>query len=176
MNNTKTEVWNTRHLAIIVFGTVAITVLATLVILSAIRFLSFRTRQAAVAVRGTQVMPFDLEQTTHVFQQRADGGIQTVTANDPSDSEQIALIQAHLQEETAKFRQGDFSDPAKIHGPEMPGLAELRAGMGQIAVRYTALPNGAQITYTTTDSTLVMALHEWFTAQRADHGDHATDH
>jgi hypothetical protein len=134
------------------------------------------TRQARVAARGAQVMPFDLEQTTHVFQRLDDGGLQTVTAKDPSNEKQIALIQAHLQQETEKFRRGDFSDPARIHGDDMPGLAELKAGFEQIDIQYKALPNGAEIRYTTANPSLVMALHHWFMAQVSDHGRHATDH
>jgi hypothetical protein len=137
---------------------------------------SAQTRQEEVAKRGAQVMPFDLEQTMHMFQPLADGGRQTVTAKDPANSQQIALIQAHLQEEAEKFRRGDFSDPAKIHGEDMPGLAALRAGAGHIDVQYTPLPNGAQLQYTTKDPALLAALHQWFTAQLADHGHHAVGH
>jgi hypothetical protein len=133
-------------------------------------------RQAEVATRGAQVMPFDLEQTTHVFQSLNDGGLQTVRAKDPANREQIALIQAHLKAEAEKFQRGDFSDPAKIHGEDMPGLAELKAGARQIDVQYLPLPDGAQIRYTTKDPPLVMAIHHWFMAQRADHGAHASDH
>jgi hypothetical protein len=133
-------------------------------------------RQADVATRGAQVMPFDLEQTMHVFQALEDGGLQTVTAKDPANHEQIALIQAHLKEEAEKFQRGDFSDPAKIHGEDMPGLAELRAKAEHIEVEYQPLPDGAQIRYTTKDAALVMAIHHWFMAQRADHGRHATGH
>jgi hypothetical protein len=131
------------------------------------------TRQEEVATKGAQVMPFDLEQTMHVFQPQDNGGLQTVTAKDPANSQQIALIQAHLQEEAAKFRQGDFSDPAKIHGEDMPGLAALRVGAGQIDVQYASLPNGAQIQYTTKNPALIAALHQWFAAQLSDHGHHA---
>ncbi len=130
-------------------------------------------RQAAIAQRGAQVMPFDLEQTTHYFEPTNAGGIQQVTANDPNDQEQIQLVRAHLQEEVAKFTQGNFSDPAAIHGADMPGLATLRAGAERIQVQYTELPNGGQITYTTADPALVQALHQWFEAQLSDHGDHA---
>jgi len=134
------------------------------------------TRQEEIATRGAQIMPFDLEQTLHVFQPQEDGGLQTVTAKDPSNSEQIALIQAHLKEEAAKFRQGDFSDPAKIHGEDMPGLAALRAGAGHIDVQYVPLPNGAQIQYTTKNPALIAALHQWMAAQLSDHGHHAVSH
>jgi hypothetical protein len=134
------------------------------------------TRQAQVAARGAQVMPFDLEQTIHVFQRLDDGGRQTVTVKDPSNSKQIALIQSHLQHEADKFRRGDFSDPARIHGDDMPGLVDLKAGFAQIDIRYTALPNGGEIRYTTTNPSLVMALHHWFMAQVSDHGRHAVGH
>jgi hypothetical protein len=138
--------------------------------------LPLAARQAEVAARGAEVMPFDLERTTHVFEKLDDGGLQTVRADDPSDAAQVQLIQAHLTEEAEKFRRGDFSDPMTIHGHAMPGLAELRAGAGRIDVRYTALPDGAQIRYTTTDATLIDGLHRWFDAQLMDHGADATDH
>jgi hypothetical protein len=137
---------------------------------------STAARQAEVATRGAQVMPFDLEQTVHHFESLDNGGLQTVTAKDPTNQEQIALIQAHLKAEAEKFRRGDFSDPARIHGEKMPGLAELQAGAGQIDIQYLPLPDGAQIRYTTKEPTLVMAIHHWFMAQRADHGRHATGH
>jgi hypothetical protein len=133
-------------------------------------------RQAEVATRGAKVMPFDLEQTMHHFQSLDNGGLQTVTAKDPGNQAQIALIQAHLKEEAEKFQRGDFSDPAKIHGENMPGLAELTAGAGQLEIQYLPLPDGAQIRYTTKEPALVMAIHHWFMAQRADHGQHATGH
>jgi hypothetical protein len=121
-------------------------------------------------------MPFDLEQTLHVFQALDNGGLQAVTAQDPANHAQIALIQAHLKAEAAQFQRGDFSDPATLHGQDMPGLAALQAGAGRVDVHYTPLPNGGPMRYTTTDAALVQAIHQWFTAQRADHGRHASGH
>ena len=135
-----------------------------------------RARQAEVAARGVEVMPFDLERTTHIFDDLPDGGLQQVIADDPQDSAQIVLIRGHLQEEAAKFQRGDFGDPATIHGDGMPGLAELRQGYGQIEVTYAELPAGAQIRYTTRDPAIVAALHAWFEAQLSDHGGHAMEH
>lgn len=133
-------------------------------------------RQATVAARGAAVMPFDLERTTHVFEPTVDGGIQQVRADDPADSEQIALIRSHLQEAAQRFQQGDFGDPAAIHGAAMPGLAELEQGAARIAITYTNVPDGAELRYVTGDPALVDALHRWFQAQLSDHGDHALDH
>jgi hypothetical protein len=130
-------------------------------------------RQAEVADRGTQVMPFDLDATTHTFTDTDDGGIQTVTADDPGDDEQIELIRAHLRDERDKFAQGDFEDPAAIHGHDMDGVAELAAGYRDIAVTYADLPDGGQLTYTTERPDLVDAVHAWFARQVMDHGVHA---
>lgn len=133
-------------------------------------------RQAEVAARGAEVMPFDLERTTHIFDDRPDGGLQQVRADDPADSAQIALIRSHLQEQAARFQRGDFGAPATIHGETMPGLAALREGYSQFMVAYSELPDGAQIRYTASDPTLVAAIHAWFAAQLSDHGGHAMDH
>jgi len=147
-----------------------------IVVFFATAILSAQTRQGEVAARGAKVMPFDLEQTNHVFQKLDDGGLQKVVVKDPSNKKQIALIQSHLKEESHKFRKGDFSDPAKIHGEDMPGLADLKSGAKKIDVRYSALPDGAQIRYQANDPELVTAIHQWFSAQLSDHGHHATGH
>lgn len=102
------------------------------------------------------------------------GGLQQVLSDD-GDREQIALIQTHLQEEVLRFQQGDFEDPAQIHGDDMPGLAVLRADYRQIEVGYTPLADGAQIDYKAVTPELIAAIHAWFDAQLSDHGPHVTD-
>jgi hypothetical protein len=130
-------------------------------------------RQVDVAARGASVMPFDLERTRHEFRAVADGGVQTVSARDPADGEQVALVRAHLKAAAARFAHGDFSDPAFIHGSQMPGLAELEAGASRLRIRYEPLADGARIRYSTADPSLVRAIHRWFAAQTSDHGSHA---
>ncbi|WP_280218504.1 hypothetical protein [Nocardia neocaledoniensis] len=130
-------------------------------------------RRAEVAERGAAVMPFDLTATDHSFVPTPDGGRQAVTANDPADTTQTRLIRDHLTAEATKFSAGDFTDPAAIHGDQMPGLAELRDGASRVAVRYEELPHGAVLHYSSADPALVAALHRWFEAQSSDHG---TDH
>ncbi|MFE3448657.1 hypothetical protein ACFXJ8_06930 [Nonomuraea sp. NPDC059194] len=130
-------------------------------------------RQAEITARSRQVMPFDLERTTHRFTKSATGGLQTVTADDPADAQQVTLIREHLTKEAAGFSKGDYGDPASIHGGEMPGLRGLEQGHTRIDIRYAEAPTGAQITYTSSDPALIKALHAWFDAQVTDHGQHA---
>lgn len=127
-----------------------------------------------VEQRGAEVMPFNLEQTIHIFTKTEHGGLQQVLARDAADAEQIRLIREHLLQISARFARGDFTDPAHIHGDDMPGLAELRrAQAGQIGVVYAELPQGAQIEYLTQDTALIDAIHRWFDAQLSDHARHA---
>jgi hypothetical protein len=127
-----------------------------------------------VAQRGTHVMPFDLEKTTHVFSKTPKGELQQVVVKDKSDTEQIRLIRAHLSEISSDFKRGDFSKPERIHGESMPGLAELKSAKpGQIKIEYAELPDGAQISYSTQSLKLINAIHQWFNAQLSDHARHA---
>lgn len=129
------------------------------------------SRQAGVAARGAQVMPFNLEATTHIFSKVADGGIQQVVAKAPDDETQVRLVRQHLQQITEQFSKGDFSGPERIHGVSMPGLSELRkASPGDIRITYQDIPSGGQIRYATSSKVLVAALHAWFDAQLSDHG------
>lgn len=129
-------------------------------------------RQAAVAARGAEVMPFDLDRSTHVFATTDGGGVQTVRSDD-DDPEQIDLIRAHLREEAARFARGDFHDPAMIHGGDMPGLHTLVMGADRLTVEYRDVPGGGEIRYGSADEKIISAIHEWFAAQLSDHGEHA---
>lgn len=128
-------------------------------------------RQADVARRGAQVMPFDLAKTTHVFAKTAGGGTQRVVAKDPKDVEQVRLVRSHLRAVGPQFRRGDYGAPEQIHGASMAGLEALRrAPPGAISVRYADTPAGGMLTYASRDPELIAALHRWFDAQLSDHG------
>lgn len=127
-----------------------------------------------VARKGVHVMPFDLEQTTHVFSKTEQGGIQQVVVKELKNTAQIKLIREHLSKIYQDFKRRDFSDPAKIHGDKMPGLKALRQSkVSEIKLVYKELPNGAEITYSTDKTPLVSAIHLWFDAQLSDHARHA---
>jgi len=133
-------------------------------------------RQAEVANRGKDVMPFALAATTHIFTKSAEGGVQRVVTKKSSDKTQVKLVRQHLHEIRDQFLQGDFSGPSHIHGQEMPGLAELKAAKpGHIDIAYRDVKAGAELTYKTSDVFLVAALHQWFDAQLSDHGKDAME-
>jgi len=133
-------------------------------------------RQAEVAARGAGVMPFDLQDSSHIFTKSRNGGLQQVQARNPKDIAQVRLIRSHLRDIAARFEQGDFSAPTQIHGDDMPGLAQLKLAMpGEISIQYRDLFNGAQIRYATSNPALVPVLHQWFDAQLADHGADASE-
>ena len=128
-------------------------------------------RQAAVAERGKQVMPFSLPATRHIFTRTPQGGVQQVVARQVADAAQVQLVRQHLREIREQFLRGDFSGPAHIHGHDMPGLAGLQAARpGQVDIIYRDIEGGAELTYTTREAPLVAALHQWFDAQLSDHG------
>jgi len=116
------------------------------------------------------VMPFDTSKTIHFFRMTESGGVERVVSKDPDARDQVALIQQHLQHEAARFRSGDYSDPAALHGATMPGLNELQSGAPSIKISYAPLPAGAQITFETADVHLLTAIHRWFGAQLSEHG------
>ena len=133
-------------------------------------------RQAAVAERAEEVMPFSLKATTHIFTKTAKGGVQRVVAGNATDAKQVILVRAHLQKIKEQFLKGDFSGPAHVHGEDMPGLDALRSARpGKIRIEYTEVVGGAELSYRTSDPVLVTALHQWFDAQLSDHGPDAME-
>lgn len=133
-----------------------------------------QTRQAHIHHMGHHVMPFDLTKTMHVFLMTQTGGVMRIVAKDPKDTGQIELIQQHLKHEAARFQKGDFSHPAALHGQGTPGIRDLAADPSGFTARYSARPDGAQITFFSRDIRLITAIHQWFGAQLSEHGADAT--
>jgi hypothetical protein len=137
---------------------------------SACSKLNAETPQEKVHQHAHHVMPFEMGKTLHVFRMTESGGVFRVVVRDSSDTNQIAMIRRHLSHEANAFAKGDYSDPAKLHGADMPGLAELQANATKIKVTYADLPGGAQISFETKELKLLTAIHRWFGAQLSEHG------
>jgi hypothetical protein len=144
------------------------------VVLVLLSFSGFaQTPQQHVHQMSHSVMPFDMSKTVHIFRMTESGGVQRVVVRDTRAADQVALIRQHLRHEAELFQRGNFSDPAKLHGADMPGLRELQAGASRVEVSYSELPEGAQITFATDDLKLLTAIHRWFGAQLSEHGSDA---
>ena len=118
--------------------------------------------RVADASAGPSESAFERTRMARSFQAADAGGVEQVVARDPSNEAQITQVRAYLRQEAARFEEGRYEDPAKIHGMEMPGSKELEAGYGRVQVTYADLPNGGQVTYSTPDQTLIQAIHAWF--------------
>ncbi len=148
-----------------------LTGLALLAVAPAFSQTADTARQEIVRQRSADVMPFDMNATTHVFTKTPTGGIQRVILKTPGDAGQTALIRHHLRDIANKFAHGDFGASADVHGADMPGLAALKSAIpGDLQVRYRDVQSGAEIRYSSRNPKVVVALHEWFDAQLADHG------
>ena len=164
-----------RNLWLVAAGSILFSIIGTIGVLVWAGWLVMpqADRQEIIHDAGSHVMPFELDETTHIFTMTENGGIQQVIANDSNDSAQVELIRQHIQHEAMLFSVGNFSDPMTLHGNDMPGIKELTAGVANLKVEYAELPDGAQITFTTQDISLITAIHRWFGAQLSDHGSDA---
>lgn len=127
-------------------------------------------RQHMIHSESHLVMPFDMNKVTHYFIKKDSGGVLMITAKDQKDTAQISLIRKHLTKENSMFSQGNFRDPATLHGSDMPGIKTLAESKDRYQVKYSDLPDGAKLTFTSKDTAVINALHTWFDAQMKDHG------
>jgi hypothetical protein len=118
--------------------------------------------------RGEVTMGVDQYTSTHLFDDLPDGGRIELQRNeqDPTGVEQI---RQHLQHIARAFAAGDFSDPASVHGHEMPGTAVMAQKKDVITYSYAPLPRGGEVRITTRDPDAVRATHAFLAAQRGEH-------
>jgi len=128
------------------------------------------SRQTEVRQKGAQVMPFTLDETVHLFDKTDTGGVQRVLVRGDAP-EQLTMIRSHLHGIAQAFAGRDFGKPMRIHGADMPGLAQMRAAKaGELSVAYRELPDGAEIVDASDSPDVIAAIHRWFDAQLRDHG------
>ena len=130
-------------------------------------------RQHMIHSESPMVMPFDMNKVTHYFIKDVNGGILIIKTKDMKDTTQAALVQSHLKKECTIFSNADFRDPKTLHGMNMPGLDILSGAKGKFKVEYKKLTDGAQLTFVSTQSEVINAIHQWFDAQLRDHGSDA---
>lgn len=128
-------------------------------------------KNQSIEQRMQLLSPYIVDETLESFSKTVHGGIQHVVVKSANNSVQIKVVQTHLRKMVERYRKGDFSFSEKLHGADMPGLAELKAAkLDDIKFEYKQLVNGGQIHYSSEYPLLVAALHEWINAQNTAHG------
>jgi hypothetical protein len=96
----------------------------------------------------------------HMFRETMDGGIEATLIRQGSHAE-LTEVRAKLRAEYERARKGAYPDG------HVRGFARV------IRVRFSELPTGAQISFTSQDPKAIAALHGWFAAQvRTDRAKH----
>lgn len=119
--------------------------------------------------RGDHAMGFSHEKTTHHFYLRPDGGVISVSANDPSDTDSVSKIRHHLRMISQLFPRGDFSMPAFIHDQTPPGVEVMKRLADQIAYRWVETASGAEVRISSRSKEAVEAVHDFLRFQITDH-------
>jgi hypothetical protein len=128
-------------------------------------------QNAGVVQRGEshQGMGFSQTATIHHFYLTRSGGTIQVTAKDPKDAAEIAMVQTHLKHIVGMFSEGDFSIPHFVHDRNPPGadtMSRLRT-----SIRYSSemMDNGGSIKIETDSPEALAAIHEFLRFQIKDH-------
>jgi hypothetical protein len=131
------------------------------------------TAFAAMQTRGAEAMGVDQYTSSHVFEPLPDGG-RIVLRRDVPDSAGVAAIRDHMRLIAERFGAGDFALPGFVHAQPVPGTAVMAARRDHISYTASAVPNGAELRITTTDSAALAAVHEFLAFQLREH--HAAAH
>jgi len=124
---------------------------------------------ADVNKRGTQVMGFDQEKTTHHFYFYSDGGAIDVAVNNMADKTNLDAIRAHLPHIAMLFSESNFEAPMLVHDTKVPGTAEMGKMKDRITYRYAETPKGGRVNIITTDAEALAAVHAFLRFQITDH-------
>jgi len=135
------------------------------------------TAFVALQERGKQAMGVDQYTSSHVFEDRPDGG-RIVPQRDDVDAAGTATIRAHMQEIATRFAAGDFSIPGMVHAQEVPGTAVMASRRERIMYLIDTVPRGAQVRIIASDRAAIDAVHAFLAFQRMDHraGGHEMKH
>lgn len=146
-----------------------ITAALALIAISAMTAQQNHDQHGQMNQRGTQVMGFDQEKTTHHFYVYADGGAIDVAVNDASDKSNLDAIRAHLPHIAMLFSEGNFEAPMLVHDTKVPGTAEMGKLKDRITYKYAETPKGGRVNIITTDAEALKAVHAFLKFQIADH-------
>jgi hypothetical protein len=147
----------------------ALAAVLTLIALMPVAARQSQDPHAQMNQRGSEVMGFDQQKTTHHFYLYTDGGAIDVSVKDAADRTSLEAIRAHLPHIAMMFGQGNFEAPMLVHDTTVPGTAELTRLKDRVAYRYVETSQGGRVDITTTDPGALAAVHAFLTFQVTDH-------
>lgn len=131
------------------------------------------TAFASMQERGKAAMGVDQYTSSHIFASLPDGG-RIVLQRDDADSAGTEAIRAHLSSIAVAFSAGQFDIPGFVHAQTVPGTAVMAAQRATLTYVMDTLPRGGEVRIHSSDSTSVLAIHEFLAFQRDAH--HAMAH
>jgi hypothetical protein len=124
---------------------------------------------AAMNARGAEAMGFDQARAAHHFILTPGGGDIEVQANDASDADTRAKIQAHLETISQQFKDGNFASPIETHAELPPGAADMIRLRSDIDYTFHALPAGGRVSIAARGAGALDAVHAFLRYQIQEH-------
>ena len=112
-----------------------------------------------------------LSASSHRFVILPDGVDMVMTAQSDADIETITAIQAHMQDEATRFRNGDYADEMTLGNPDL--IAALRAHQADITVTVVVAGATSTIQFRSQNSATVALLKTWADQMSKHHTDHS---
>jgi hypothetical protein len=119
--------------------------------------------------RGEKGMGFSQTATTHHFLLKADGGVISVTANDPKDTTQRDQVRMHLTHIAHAFSEGNFNIPLFVHDQEPPGVPTMKRLAQEIRYELRETDRGGEVAISSKSAEAVQAVHEFLVLQIREH-------
>ena len=112
-----------------------------------------------------------LSTSSHQYVAQPDGVDMVMTAQSDADIETITAIQAHMQDEATRFRNGDYADDMAMSSQDL--IAALRDHQADITVTVVAAGATSTIQFRSQDSATVALLKTWADQMSTHHTDHS---
>jgi hypothetical protein len=123
----------------------------------------------AMMHRGEKGMGFSQTTTTHHFQLKPNGGVISVSANDPKDTASRDQIRMHLRHIAHAFSEGDFDIPMFVHDREPPGVAAMKRLAADIHYQFHETDRGGEVAIASESPEAVQAIHDFLVFQIREH-------
>ena len=119
--------------------------------------------------RGEKGMGFSQTATTHHFLLKPNGGVISVSVNDPKDTASRDQIRMHLTHIAHAFSEGNFNIPMFVHDQEPPGVSTMRHLAKEIHYNVQETDQGGEVAIMSKSTEAVHAIHDFLVFQIREH-------